>query len=47
MTVASGEFLINDEVDELLWANIDDARKRLTHAHDIRVLEAFAQLATP
>jgi 8-oxo-dGTP diphosphatase len=47
MTVASGEFGANDEVDELVWATVDGARKRLTHAHDIRVLEAFARLATP
>jgi len=47
MTIASGDFEANDEVDELLWATIDGARKRLTHIHDIRVLEAFARLATP
>lgn len=47
MTIASGEFEANDEVDELVWATIDDARKRLTHSHDIQVLEAFAKLATP
>jgi len=47
MTIASGDFEANDEVDELVWATIDDSRKRLTHSHDIRVLEAFAKLATP
>jgi hypothetical protein len=47
MTIASGQFEANDEVDELVWATIDDSRKRLTHSHDIRVLEAFAKLATP
>jgi 8-oxo-dGTP diphosphatase len=47
MTITSGDFEANDEVDELLWATIDGARKRLTHIHDIRVLEAFARLATP
>ena len=47
MTVASGEFTANDEVDELVWAVSADARTRLTHAHDVEVLDAFAHLATP
>jgi 8-oxo-dGTP diphosphatase len=45
MTIASGSFRANDEVDELRWVSIADARRRLTHAHDVDVLDAFARLA--
>ncbi len=45
MTVASGSFVANDEVDELRWCSIGQARRRLTHAHDVEVLDAFARLA--
>lgn len=47
MTVASGEFAANDEVDQLLWAEVSLARRRLTHSHDVGVLDAFIRLATP
>lgn len=30
----SGEFAVNDEVDELLWLSPDDARELLSYAHD-------------
>ncbi len=47
MTIASGEFEVNEEVDELLWLLLEEARSRLTHSHDIEVLDVFTQLATP
>lgn len=47
MTVASGEFGVNEEVDELDWLLIEGARDRLTHSHDVEVLDAFSRLATP
>ena len=47
MTVASGAFMVNDEVDELRWNAVVDARARLTHSHDVEVLDAFARLAAP
>jgi 8-oxo-dGTP pyrophosphatase MutT (NUDIX family) len=45
MTIASGSFLANDEVDELRWWPIPAARRRLTHSHDGDVLDAFGRLA--
>jgi 8-oxo-dGTP diphosphatase len=45
MTIASGSFFVNDEVDELRWCSVAQARRRLTHAHDTDVLDAFARLA--
>lgn len=45
MTVASGSFLSNDEVDELAWLPLAEAGSRLTYAHDADLLAAFARLA--
>jgi len=45
MTIASGSFLANDEVDELAWLPLDEAGSRLTYAHDADLLAAFARLA--
>jgi len=45
MTVASGSFLANDEVDELAWLRLPDAREQLTYSHDADLLGAFARLA--
>lgn len=45
MTVAAGEFAVNDEVDELAWLSVDDAGRRLTYDHDRDVLDAFARFA--
>ena len=43
MTVgADGGFEPGDEVDELAWVDLDEARRRLTYEHDVPVLEAFA-----
>lgn len=38
----SGEFVANDEVDEIAWLNFDQAAKRLTYKHDQEVLAAAA-----
>lgn len=45
MTVASGSFLANDEVDELVWLPLPQAGPRLTYGHDADLLGAFGQLA--
>lgn len=36
----SGEFVANDEVDEIAWLTFEEAAKRLTYEHDIEVLTA-------
>jgi 8-oxo-dGTP diphosphatase len=41
MEVVSGEFEPNDEVDELLWLPVDEARSKLSYKHDRRVLDAL------
>ncbi|MDI2028592.1 NUDIX hydrolase [Saccharopolyspora sp. TS4A08] len=38
-----GEFTPNDEVDELRWLPLKEARAELTYPHDARVLDAFAE----
>ncbi|WP_163895887.1 NUDIX hydrolase [Mycolicibacterium hippocampi] len=40
----SGQFSVNDEVDELTWLPVDQAMKALTYAHDRKVLRRFAKL---
>ncbi|HEY6530692.1 MAG TPA: NUDIX hydrolase [Acidimicrobiales bacterium] len=47
MTVASGSFAPNDEVDRLEWLPLEQAARRLTYGHDSDVLEAFAEFAMP
>lgn len=47
MTVASGAFEPNDEVDALEWTSLVQARDTLSYAHDVMVLDAFAELASP
>jgi 8-oxo-dGTP diphosphatase len=47
MTIASGSFLANDEVDELVWLSITEAHSRLTYGHDAELLQSFARLAAP
>ena len=39
----AGEFVANDEVDEIAWLTFDEAAKRLTYEHDIDVLKAAAE----
>ncbi len=36
----AGEFVANDEVDEIAWLTFDEAAKRLTYEHDLDVLTA-------
>ena len=38
----AGEFIANDEVDEIAWLSFDQAAKRLTYEHDHDVLTAAA-----
>ena len=47
MTIASGSFIANDEVDELVWLSITEARSLLTYGHDCELLQSFARLAAP
>jgi 8-oxo-dGTP pyrophosphatase MutT (NUDIX family) len=42
MTVKKGSFEPNDEVDEVCWLGVDDARRRLSYPRDEDVLDAFA-----
>jgi 8-oxo-dGTP diphosphatase len=44
MIVRSGEFAVNDEVDELVWVSLTDAAALLTYEHDVDVLDAFGNL---
>ncbi|WP_372448879.1 NUDIX hydrolase [Saccharopolyspora endophytica] len=37
----AGEFTPNDEVDELRWLPLEQARAELSYPHDARVLDAF------
>ncbi len=39
--VVSGEFEPNDEVDQLLWLPVEEARRTLSYEHDRRVLDAL------
>ncbi|GAA2559074.1 NUDIX hydrolase [Mycolicibacterium diernhoferi] len=39
-----GEFIANEEVDELLWLTPKEAMKRLQYAHDRKVLRRFAKV---
>ena len=41
MEVVTGAFEPNDEVDELVWLTVDEARSKLSYAHDRRVLDAL------
>lgn len=43
MTVESGEFEATDEVDELRWVDVDQARWLLSYDRDREVLEVFLQ----
>ncbi|MCX6416460.1 MAG: NUDIX hydrolase [Actinobacteria bacterium] len=38
----AGEFVANDEVNEIAWLTFDDAAKKLTYEHDVDVLKAAA-----
>jgi 8-oxo-dGTP pyrophosphatase MutT (NUDIX family) len=45
MSVLSGTFRPNREVDEARWLELQDARELLTYPHDRDVLDAFAAFA--
>jgi 8-oxo-dGTP pyrophosphatase MutT (NUDIX family) len=45
MTVASGDFVVNDEVDELVWLPLERVGPALTYGHDAQVLASFARFA--
>ena len=42
MTVDGGAFRPNDEVDEIRWLEVPEARAMLTYRHDADVLASFA-----
>jgi len=41
MTVIDGAFEVNDEVDEVCWLPLDEARHRLSYERDEPVLDSF------
>lgn len=45
MRVLDGQFVLNDEVDEIGWLPVSEAAQRLTYQHDRDVLAAFATFA--
>ena len=47
MQLVGGEFLPNDEVDELCWLPVDDAAALCTHEHDRAVLGDLARRDVP
>ena len=44
MEPVEGEFAPNDEVDEVRWLTVDDARGALTYARDLTVLDGLREL---
>lgn len=38
-----GDFVPNDEIDEVRWVDLDEARRQLTYEHDVDVLESFIE----
>jgi 8-oxo-dGTP pyrophosphatase MutT (NUDIX family) len=44
MEAIDGTFAPNDEVDEVRWLSVDDARGALTYAHDQAVLDGLREL---
>ncbi len=41
MQVTGGTFVPNDEVDELRWVTIDEAKELLTYSHDLLLLDSL------
>ena len=39
-----GEFTADEEVDEVAWVGLDEARRRLTYDHDRALLDVVARL---
>jgi 8-oxo-dGTP diphosphatase len=46
-TSSAARFTPNDEVDELRWVDPDTARKLLSYAHDVDVVERLVELGPP
>ena len=44
MEPVGGSFEPNDEVDEVRWLSVADAKDALSYAHDLRVLDGLRQL---
>ena len=44
MEPVAGSFEPNDEVDEVRWLSVADAKDTLSYAHDLRVLDGLRQL---
>jgi len=44
MTPTGGDFSPNDEVDEVRWLGVSDARSALSYRHDREVLDALVLL---
>ena len=47
MEPVDGEFEPNDEVDEVRWVTIDDARDVLSYEHDVDVVEDLVSSKVP
>ncbi len=47
MQHVAGDFVVNDEVDELRWLSVPDACRLVTHSHDAAVLEDLARTDVP
>ena len=47
MEVVGGEFVVNDEVDELCWLPVAEAAARVSHDHDRAVLDDLARTDVP
>jgi 8-oxo-dGTP diphosphatase len=45
MTVTKGEFIANDEVDEVRWLPDEEAAAMLSYQRDVDVLESFVETA--
>ncbi len=44
MSVQDGAFTAGEEVDQVAWVGIDEARKRLTYDHDRALLDVVARV---
>jgi 8-oxo-dGTP diphosphatase len=44
MVPVAGSFVPNEEVDEVRWLSVEDARQVLTYAHDVAVLDGLREL---
>lgn len=41
MELAGGQFAVNDEVDELRWLSVSDAKEVLSYSHDQSLLDSL------